>query len=122
MASSQPPPSAKPATAAMIGLRARETASQRARKSPRKASAKVFSRNLFYIGARRKGLCRTGKHDAAYAFIGLEEGKRRVDFADHLRIESVERLWAVEPQQRRTVVFLDLDRLVIHLASRPHPR
>src|SRR6516162_7610817 len=38
MASSQPPPSAKPATAAMTGFRARATRSQCAAKSPMKAS------------------------------------------------------------------------------------
>ena len=43
IAISHPPPSAKPATAAMIGLRAFATFSQREMKSPTKASANVLS-------------------------------------------------------------------------------
>ena len=43
IAISHPPPSAKPATAAMIGFRAFATFSQREMKSPTKASAKVLS-------------------------------------------------------------------------------
>ncbi len=81
IASSQPPPSAKPATAAMIGLRTRA--------QPLLVGGVVGAENvdiglvrhLLDVGAGREGLVRSGEQDAADVGVGIEGLHRRQQLA-----------------------------------------
>ena len=77
IASSQPPPSAKPATAAMIGLRARVTFSQRETKSPRKASVKLLSCISLMSAPAAKAFSEPVSTIAPIAGSRLESAERR---------------------------------------------
>ena len=85
IASSQPPPSAKPATAAIIGLRQRLTRSQGAMKSSSIHLDEARATHLLDVGAGGEGLLRAGQDDAADAVIGLEGVERGDQLGDELR-------------------------------------
>ena len=77
MASSQPPPSAKPATAATTGLRAAAARCQFARKIAEKDLGELLVGHLLDVGAGRERLVRAGDHDAADIGVGLEAHRSR---------------------------------------------
>ena len=67
IATSQPPPSAKPATAAIHGLRVAVTFSQPAKKSGRIHVGEALALHLLDVGAGGEGFFRAGQDQAALA-------------------------------------------------------
>ena len=76
IASSQPPPSAKPATAAITGLRAFAVASQVADEVAHEHVDDGLVRHLLDVGAGREGLLGAGEQHAADAVVGVERRDR----------------------------------------------
>jgi len=108
MASSQPPPSAKPATAApadavpVLELVVEIGAGERA------------ALHLLDVGAGGEGLLGAGEDDAADARLSLETVERPVDLADELAVQRVQRLRAVERDQPDPALRLDENGLISH--------
>ena len=99
IASSQPPPSAKPATAAMIGFFDAGKPSQAATKSSKHTSRIAKSGHLLDIGARGERLVGPGDDNGPDAGVTIEGGQRGGHLARHGTIERVERLRPVEGDQ-----------------------
>ena len=114
IASSQPPPSAKPATAAMIGLRQRVMRSQVPMKSLDVGLHVGLGLHLLDVGAGGEGLLRAGQHDAADGAVGLPAVERLVQLGDQRGIERVQRLRPVERDEADPAARLDDDVLVGH--------
>ena len=117
MASSQPPPSAKPATAAMIGLRAVDGAIPVAREVAGEHVREGFVGHLLDVGAGRERLLGAGDDHATDVCIGLEGVDRRGQFLLERGIERVERLRPVEADDADLALRLDQDVLVGHGCS-----
>ena len=117
MASSQPPPSAKPATAAITGLRARATRSQFATKSPRNASRNDLSAISLMSAPAAKAFSdpvitmQPILRSASNASMAADQ------FADQLGIERVERLRTVEPDDADAAAGLDDDVFVSRIMA-----
>jgi hypothetical protein len=102
MASSQPPPRAKPATAATVGLRARESASQ------------LAVRHLLDVGPGRERLLGAGYDHAGDVGIALERLHGLRQLRDQRCVERIERLRPVEPDDPDLAAGLDDDVLISH--------
>ena len=117
MASSQPPPSAKPATAAITGLRIVAARCQFAAKSPRKASTKVLSAISLMSAPAANALSEPvitmqpilGSASNAFSAWPNSRNQRAV--------ERVEGLRAIEPDQSDLAAGFDNDVLVAHGVS-----
>ena len=110
MAISQPPPRAKPATAAMVGLRHCASRSQPlVMKSLVKTSMKVAVLHLLDVGAGGEGAVAARHHDGADIGIGLEIVQRLLQLGDQLRAEGIQRLRTVEGDETDAVALLDED-------------
>ena len=106
IAISQPPPSAKPATAAMTGLR------QRPIRSP---GEEIVSHHLreaapahfLDIGPSRESAVRAGQDKAADAVVRLQYVEGGVQLGDQRRVERVQRFGPVEGNQADALLPLD---------------
>ena len=82
IASSQPPPSAKPATAAIIGLRRLRDILPARDEVVEEDVGEGLVLHLLDVGPSGEGLFRAGQHDRADRRIGLERGERDVEILD----------------------------------------
>ena len=114
MASSQPPPSAKPATAAITGLRACGDAMPVRGEIAEESVGEGLVRHLLDVGAGRKCFFRAGDDHAADVAVGLETVDGVSEFAHQRAVERVERLRAVEPDEPDPAAGLDDDGLGTH--------
>ena len=112
IASSQPPPSACPATAAIVGVRTAASLAQGAKKSSSKTSENARLRHFFDVGARGERFRRPGDDDRSDAAIVVEFGCRGGDFAHDLAVERVERFRPVQRDDADPLVALDQDGFV----------
>ena len=108
-ASSQPPPSAKPATAAITGLRASRDAVPVRREIVEEDVGERLVRHFLDVGARGEGLVRAGDDDAADIAVGLEAIDGVGKFAHQRGVERVERLRPIEPDQADPAAGFDDD-------------
>ena len=83
IATSQPPPSAKPATAAIHGLRVAVTCSQPAKKLAAVHVGEALRLHLLDVGARGEGLFAAGQDQAALAVVGVIGGEGGDQFLEH---------------------------------------
>ncbi len=116
MAISQPPPSAYPDTAAITGLRARDTVPAR-REVIEIRIDEGFLRHLLDVGACRERLLRAGEQNAADRCITIEGIHCFIDFGHERCVERVERLRSVQTDETDTVMCLDDDVGVSHAAK-----
>ena len=114
MASSQPPPSAKPATAATIGLRAREARSQVPVKLPRKASMKVLSAISLMSAPAAKAFSLPVISMQPIASSASKASIACDNSALERRVERIELGRPVEPDDADAAFGLDDDVLVAH--------
>ena len=114
IASSQPPPSAKPATAAITGLRARAIAIPVGGEVVDEDVDVGLVRHLLDVGAGGERLLRAGDQDAADAGIGLERVDRGDQLLDERGVERVQRLRPVEADDADAAVGFDDDGFVAH--------
>ena len=98
-ASSQPPPSAQPETAAIIGVLHAASRFQNAAAGWRSDSSKAALAQRADVGAGREDLVGAGDHDAADLGVGVEPLERGRELLHHLGREGVAGLRAVEPAQ-----------------------
>ena len=114
MASSQPPPSAKPATAATTGLRARAASSQSPAKLPIKASLKVLSAISLMSAPAAKAfslpvmIMQPMSGSASNLRIACAQLRLERE------VERVERLRPVEPDDADAAFGFDQDILIVH--------
>ncbi len=111
-ASSQPPPSAKPATAAITGLRTSATRCQFAAKSPRKTSVKALSAISLMSAPAANALSEPVMTMQPILASASKPADGVGEFAHQRGIERVERLWAIEPDETDPAAGLDDDGLV----------
>ena len=107
IASSQPPPSAKPATAAISGLRACVTLLPVAEEVVEEHLGEALVLHLLDVGAGGEGLVRAGQHDGADRRIRFECAERPVEVFDQRAVERVQRLWPIEADEPDPAVGLD---------------
>ena len=109
IAISHPPPSAKPATAATMGLRAFATFSHRRDEVAEERLGEGLVLHFLDVGAGGERLLRAGQHDRADRGIGLEGFERRVEVLDQGRRQGVQNLRPVEPDEADAPVRFDED-------------
>ncbi len=109
IASSQPPPSAKPATAAMIGLRALGDILPAGDEIAEEDVGEALVLHLLDVGPGGEGLVRPGQHDRADVRVALERLERRVELLDQRTRERVQRLRTVEPDEADAAMRFDDD-------------
>ena len=88
IASSQPPPSANPLTAAMTGLPSRSMPSNNAWPAPRVLAAadrRLHGQFLDVGAGDERLLARAGQHDRAHAGVVARRVDGRVEFVQRLR-------------------------------------
>ena len=103
-ASSQPPPSAKPETAAISGVLQRRDPLPEAAPSGGAAPPRSCARHRLDVGAGGEHLVAAGDHDAADLAVGVELLELARELLHQLGRERVARLGAVEPQQSDVAV------------------
>jgi hypothetical protein len=75
--------------------------------------AKALRLHLLDVGAGGERLLAAGQHCAPLRAIGIERGHRSVELAQHLIVERVQRLWAVQrDQSHAALALLDQDGFV----------
>ena len=89
IATSQPPPSAKPATAAIHGLRVAVTCSQPAKKLAEYMSAKPCACISLMSAPAAKAFSRAGQDQAALAVVGVVGGEGGDEVGQHLAVERI---------------------------------
>ena len=100
IASSQPPPSANPRTAAMTGVRIRQIRSQAPNRPPACERRRGLRRELLDVGARREGpAARPGQDDRPAARIGIERLEGVGQLVEEVEAQRVERSGPVERDQ-----------------------
>ena len=109
IASSQPPPSAKPATAAMTGFRTRTRSPSRADEVAQQRLGEGPVLHLLDVGAGGERLLGAGQHDRADRRVGVERQERCVEVLDQRVAQRVQRLRPVEPDQADAAVGFDDD-------------
>ena len=85
IATSQPPPSAKPATAAIHGLRVRGDLLPAGEEIGRIHVGEALRLHLLDVGAGGERLFAAGQHHAALAVVGVEGGEGGDQLGQHLR-------------------------------------
>ena len=117
-ASSSPPPSAKPFTAAITGtgkrLEAREGVVAEAAEGLRLERGHAL--HLGDVGARRKGAARARDHHGAHAGVRRELADARAQRLEHAARQRVQLLGPIQGQQRH-----GLAALVKHELGQPSP-
>ena len=114
IASSQPPPSAKPATAAITGFFTRSTVSQRAADEvfqQRRGMRAVL--HLLDVGTGGEGALVAGQHDGADCCVGVECQELPAQFVHQRVAQRVQRRRAVEADQADPAMRFDEDVLVV---------
>ena len=129
-ASSQPPPSAQPETAAIIGVRHSASRRQNAGRRVKERLVELALGERADVGAGGEDLVGAGDHDAADLGVGVEALDRAGELLHQLGRERVARLGAVQAAERDVVVDRRLDQrrhaqpsggtiALIPVASRP---
>ena len=115
MASSQPPPSAKPGHRRDDRLAALADAVPGGDEVLEVGPGVALVLHLLDVGAGGEGLLRAGEDDAADAGIGLEAVERLVDLVDRAgRVQRVQRLRPVERDEPDLALRLDENGFISH--------
>ena len=122
IANSQPPPSAYPPTAAMIGFRQFGDTVERREKVAAIGLDEGLLVHLLDVHAGSERLVVAGDDDAADPAIGLEAVECAIDLADQLGIERVQRMRAVEGDDPDLALGRDEDGVIGAVAFRRIPR
>ena len=107
IASSQPPPSAKPATAAISGLRARADIVPAADEVAEEHLGEALVLHFLDVGAGGERLVGAGQHHGADPGLRLEGAERQVELLDQRAVERVQRLRPIEADEPDAAVGLD---------------
>ena len=92
-ASSQPPPRAKPLTAAMMGFADQANLVPGRQEIVHVEIGEGFLRHLGDVGAGRKGARAAGDDDGAHPVVGIELLQRIQGFLGQLPVQRVQRIW-----------------------------
>ena len=115
-ASSQPPPSAQPETAAISGVRQAAIRFQNGGRAQHHVLEAALAHRLD-VGAGGEDLVGAGDHDAADLLVGVEALDRRGELLHQLGREGVARLGAVQPAEGDVPVDRGLDHVAHVQAS-----
>ena len=117
IATSHPPPNAKPATAAIHGLRVAVTCSHPAKKLEPIHVGEALGLHFLDVGARGERLFGAGQDKAALRRVGVVVGKSGDEVGQNLAVERVERLRPIQGNERHRVAPFDQDGFVAHAHS-----
>ncbi len=76
--------------------------------------AKALARHFLDVGPGGKGLFRSGQDNAAHLVIGVRFFQRLAQLAQHLGVQGVQGVGAVQPDQGNVVFHFNGDRLIGH--------